>query len=437
MWNWVLSIEVANHLSKNDNESILILDLTSKIYDFSYYSKTFLKSPKSIINILSQTLTKKKSLHQLPIDISYVKKSSPFIYMLNIVLSFINFNNPELENIKQVIYPNMVEIFRKTELDLKSLSVKRRGARYIASYKSHERVLRAFDIKSITDVAYLVNTRFANAASVAHILSKLKVPTRVIEFGSNQEKFEIFPRSAQSWQDFSEKIINHWNSSTNPLKKEIGSKYFRNLRSKSQTFSWEKFMDEGLLPELKAEKKLCVFYATSQIEFVGTTDKIQKGNFQNQSEALNALLECLPSNEWQVILRKHPGAGHHNLLREDEEFWAPCKKHPHLSIIEGDSRIDSFTLAKHANLVAHAGSTIGKQITYEEMAPVISLLPSGSESYDSRYAFNNIELRRLLQQGIPIISGDSVLPFGYFFSTFGSKFQMFRAQKGSWSLLKK
>ena len=182
----------------------------------------------------------------------------------------------------------------------------------------------------------------------------------------------------------------------------------------------------GLLPPIDQSKKVCVFYSSSEIEFAVFGDPRTDENFRTQREAFDALLKTLDPLEWQVILRRHPYREEKN---HDPErlLWLDVAMEKSALIVGPESNVDSYALAKRADLVAHFNSSIGPEIIALECSPVITMGPNMWEEPDSLWYCNSIQkLTNFLQTGLTLRPVTDVLKWANYWNTFGEKFREIR-----------
>jgi hypothetical protein len=190
--------------------------------------------------------------------------------------------------------------------------------------------------------------------------------------------------------------------------------------------SWTSLTTDNLLPEIDRGKKVATFYSSSQIEQIGA-DLVPSGNFQDQGEALKSVLKLLKSENWIVYLRKHPIPRKAKSHFEDEDdIWSKVEGFNHLRIIGGDSQVDSFALAEKSDLVFHYNSSIGAEIIYYQLAPVITTGITSWASLGAGYsALCHTELADLLsEEELQIENPEKILPWALFHSELGEAFTL-------------
>lgn len=249
------------------------------------------------------------------------------------------------------------------------------------------------------DQVVVCNGRLPNSAGAAQAAKDKSIPVKFIERGGTPGMFNVFNISPHSMRERFSNCVELWNSSVknNRFFAETVAKSYINLRSNFDPIagiSWSRQMTSmddlsTLIP--KTRKYMCVFYTSTEFEFAVYGDYVSPGQFRNQREALNALLQCL-SNEWQIIIRRHPQKLRRNWLKRDPEqtLWQGLESDPRIIIVQPESTINSYDLALNADLVCHFNSSIGAEIMFLNSVPVISL---GETYWDEspEFALTNFE----------------------------------------------
>jgi hypothetical protein len=180
-------------------------------------------------------------------------------------------------------------------------------------------------------------------------------------------------------------------------------------------------MDLGSLP-ITDSRKICVAYTSTELEFAVFGDELAEVDFPSQREAIKALIERLEPTEWQIFIRRHP---YKKKVRKDPEAnnWAFLREYPHVTIIQPDSKIDSYAIGQISNLIAHYDSSIGPELIATERVPVISIGPAFWESKESGYLVNSIQRMKALDlSNIRVRSIHEIFPWALYMATFGSEF---------------
>lgn len=283
-----------------------------------------------------------------------------------------------------------------------------------------------------------VNGRFTNNYVVRTFANNHGVSTSFLEFGSNKESYEQYFVSPHSFSELREKMMLLWEGTSEQI--EVAHDFFAELTGydRNAGVSWTRNMTPGLVPATNPGQKICVFYTSSQKEFVGVGDEPDPSGFENQFDAFESLYSELVNQDWVFFIRRHPKL---NPSSKDPDgyYWDKYKNLKNVRVIEPTSNIDSYALGEKADLVAHFNSSVGIQLIYTGHRSVITLgTPMWAELVPGTSARNLEEIREFLQTPTKNWSRDSVLPWAYFRATFGQKFHYFDfvASKTTWKFKK-
>jgi hypothetical protein len=268
------------------------------------------------------------------------------------------------------------------------------------------------------------NGRLLNAASVLSGASNIS--TLVIERGAMPGMLDSYCVSAHSMSERRAHLNYAWESVDRDLAEKIAVSYLetRKNRDPISGVSWTSKQRSGVIPEIDAEKKVCVFYTTTELEFAVFFDSPTPGEFSTQNEALRALIESLDSHEWVIFVRRHP---YSRMMLHDPEGrnWSEFKRFKHVKFISPDSNVDSYALGARADLVAHFNSSIGPELVFQGSCPVITLGDNSWELTDSKYLLRNQgDLREFLESQPGIRPRSDAFKWAYYSATFGEKFQL-------------
>jgi hypothetical protein len=183
------------------------------------------------------------------------------------------------------------------------------------------------------------------------------------------------------------------------------------------------------------EKKVCVFFASTETEYAGVGDLVLDGNFTNQVEAFIGLLEVLNPNEWDVFLRRHP-KNPSNSSQDPEAFlWAEFESYSNVQMVSPESPIDSIALGGEADLIVNYCSIIAMEFVARGFQNVLTLGPAPwNRLIPSRYLSTKSSIAKFLVEERPKISIEEILPWAYFNSNFGEDFKLldFDKSKTKW-----
>ena len=422
LWHWVLTVEAAL-LLKSEGAIVQIFDFDKDQFNLPFrhnaeFSDLFLQVDRLCRDN----------------NVKIIKKKPKFSLISPIVhLDENGFFSRQIMN-QSVIFPTLVDSLKKWNISIYSLKNLTRIYKELHSAKQVQKQFASLNFNEIDEI-FTINGRYTRNRMIRLLGESEDIPVHILEFGANENKLEIYERSAQSLLEFQEKCRSAWNNADATTREEVARNYL-NRRLKTGAHSetpWTRNMETGSLPGLNFSKKIAVFYSSSQIEFAGSEDMFPDGDFQDQDAALNEILQILTPDKWQVILRKHPFADSNDQWLDKEDQFSKSVLHKHLHIIPGSSGVDSYELARRADIVFTFGSYIGGEITYAGYAPVLNLCTTTWSTFDPEHHISNPEdLKDILRLPVKKTPPDCMLPWGYYLATGGYDFKYFRYKDSQW-----
>lgn len=334
---------------------------------------------------------------------------------------------------------SIVEMSGILDADLRS---RNKQSNKISKYenKKRDRTLRVITDFGLGDYlkVVVVNGRFTKSATLKRYCALSGIDCELIEGGGKANSFEVFNEGPHSVKEVTYKMKNFWEQGTEPARSEIAKRYLQDL-VKNKSFpglDFRKSMVEGKLPEL-SNKKICVFFASSEWEYVGIGDPIESNSFKNQVEAFDCLIQELDRNLWDVYLRLHPSRPGEDLSASEEVVWKKFYDDKRLIVVESDSNIDSLALGHKADLIASFGSSINTEFIARGFQNVVTLGPAIWNSLiPERYCPSSTTLRSYLVTQQKLVSINQLYPWAYFRSESGKPFQIIStdSRTGVWKL---
>lgn len=428
-WHWVLSAEYA---LQNPGHKVHVLDLSNLGFlSFQNPNLPFSKNwrfRRQAIKFLSS---------------NGVTFSSPKFDLIDQIRSLylaIFSDYPDLidENIAEFasIYPSLVNLLDDTQIitreHLMPVILENSKAKLI-----HRR-LNKYGFENIDSIT-TVNGRFTNNFEVRKFAEKCSLPITFVEFGSSKESIEEYFISPHSFSELGSKMMSRWTGAE--FQREVGHQFFQELSNydRNAGVSWTSKMKPGETPLIQEGFKICVFYASSQKEFIGVGDPHNPAHFKSQFEAFRTLHEYLIDQNWYFFIRRHPVLNSKS-KDSDGKYWEEFLNFKNVKILEPDSAVDSYALGEMADLVAHYNSSVGIQLIYRGHKSVMSMgNPMWADLTPGTLARNKKEIIEFFLAPTKDWSSDSVLPWGYFRASFGQKFKYFEFVRESttWKLMQK
>jgi hypothetical protein len=409
-WQWLFGIECALTYSHQGNKvEILSLD---------YFNRNYMK--RKLLALFGYQSINPAILKLLD-DYSLTIINLNFLQVIKAqVLAFLQFYVRKSNDFDSVITPHLAGTLKS--LDFNSSKAKRTRNNLVRETLSTLELLKTQNY----DCAKVVVTpsgRYVRNRAVKYYFNNNKYVQTFFVDSVSSNRYSIM-NDPQSIEEGVKRYTEHWNNEKSNFKFEVAHNYFeeRLSRVKTSVDLWTAQMKDGLLPEYTEKKKLCVFYTTTQIEFVGTEGQFPEGVFASQVDAIRAVRQKLHQSEWEVIIRRHPKQlGHSN---EDDDLMEGLYEIPGIQVIEGNSPVDSYELGKRADLILHFGSHIGAEFIFMQTAPVYSMHRDPWWRFDEEHHLFEIERwNKLDLENLTMANPGSVLPFAYFLMTGGETFK--------------
>lgn len=297
--------------------------------------------------------------------------------------------------------------------------------------------LQSMDLSDVEEIV-AVNGRFTKSATVVKFCKDRGIKYKLLEGGNKDKTFQIFEVGPHSTSEVGKKIIELWNSAVEPYRSEISSKFFENLVTNRRLpgLYYRSQMAWGNIPKFSG-KKICVFFASSEWEYIGVREEVPYGHFKNQIEALHALVACLDKDVWDIYLRRHPFGHNQNLQDGEKSIWNSFFNVPDLFVIDPSSDIDSIALGLEADLIASYGSTIIMEFYAHKISNIITMGPAPwNILLPERYVPTIEKLQEFIGSVKSKIEIDKLLPWAYYQIESGIEFELISTddKTGRWKM---
>jgi hypothetical protein len=413
-WHWALSAEFFLSLVKQ-NSSIDILDLsTIGENNFRLFFKrlarkdNFRRSVKELFQKRDTKFVGRRYIFEEKINTKLLirRKFSSYTSLDN---------HPALNSIIEKI--GNLEV-----LETSNKSVIRKE---INTYNSIMSIMSRISMDAYHTVV-TVNGRFTKNAAVVKKCNELQIETNLIEFGSTLSKFEVFTSSPHSMKEVEIKINAHWDNAPANYRKSVASEYLSKLvlSSNNDVYGWRDSMVEGSVPKQNLANR-CTFFASTEAEYAGGVgDEIAEGNFRNQVEAFQELVDLLPAKDWEIYLRRHPKARHGSDFDPEQFLWAKFENIQNVFILEPESEIDSIALGMSSDLVTNFSSTIVMELAARGFQRFATLGPAPwNQILPKHYTPNTRKLKNFINDLSVSLRQNELYPWAFYVATYGTDFE--------------
>ena len=332
---------------------------------------------------------------------------------------------------QEIAYPNLIDSLGRMRID--PTRDKKTILKFGREAEAITRALKKMKYNRPGEVA-TPSGRFCRNKAVVTFFKEMNGSTVRVLDSSSHGHYEVVS-DGQSITEFSDLVYKNWVNSCDLDKLEIGANYFEaRIRSaRSRNDYWTHRMNVGELPKLNPNKKVCVFYSTTQIEFEGSGDLPSATEFQSQVDAIAHLRRKLPMDQWELVVRRHPWPA--GVTHSDRDLLEGLTDIQGLVIVEGNSQVDSYALGDRADLIFHFGSTIGAEFTFLGGKPVYSLRKTYWWRFDEgHHLVTKNDLEDLNLEALSVADPLSVIPWGYYISRGGFPIKHLQEVRGEWTL---
>lgn len=280
------------------------------------------------------------------------------------------------------------------------------------------------------DLVYIFNGRFLHHRSVMNACNDTGTSFLIHERGHSPDYYFLRPFMPHDRIKVQSELLNTWEiarSGENTV--SIAENFFLNNRN-ARNKSWVSFVKDQVknsLPDFDHSKRLITYFSSSDDEFVAVGDIYKWDYWPNQEAALTTLVElCTKHSESiQLVIRIHPHVS--QKTQAEKNRWNNLTLPECVILVNSDSQIDSYALIENSDIVVTSGSTVGIESVYWG-TPSICLGPSFYSELGAVYhPRSDDELEQLLLSDNLEADRNKVLSYGYYFETFGEKFQYFKA----------
>ncbi|MEZ6093037.1 MAG: hypothetical protein R3C03_02195 [Pirellulaceae bacterium] len=278
------------------------------------------------------------------------------------------------------------------------------------------------------DRVYVFNGRFASMRAVLRACQKVGVNCCIHERGCSVNHFSIYTNHLPHDIEPMQKLIRDtWkNAGPGPRRDEIAQTWFHNRRYGVEK-NWTSFTKDqvpGLPANWDTRRRNIVLFTSSDDEFVAIGDSWKHQLYKSQLDGVTQIAKSLGRMDpsCHLWLRMHP-----NLANTDHSAKRQMAaiKLPNLTVIAPDSICSSYELLDAATTVATFGSSIGIEAAYWHK-PSVLLGPCYYQRMGATYEpQTHNEVVKTLSQNLKPLDNIAAKQYGYYFNSFGTRFQYF------------
>ncbi|MCX9085021.1 MAG: hypothetical protein OIN87_09525 [Candidatus Methanoperedens sp.] len=270
------------------------------------------------------------------------------------------------------------------------------------------------------DVFYLFNGRFAALRPALRAAQDLGVKTFVHERAGVLQRYTLiedtYPHDIEYQKN---QIIKQWNDKRSLNEKEtLARQWFENGRGgKDQGwYSYIKSQKKGNLPDdFDPSKRNIAIYVSSDDEFE-SIEGWQNPIYKNQIEAINAIINADIDNDIRFYVRIHP-----NLkgIKNTQTRELSQINGQNLTVIQAESKIDSYELMAACEKVITFGSTVGIESVFWGTTSILAGRALYEDLGGCYIPKNHDDLIDLINRYLEPLPTIGALKYGYWLSEMG------------------
>ena len=274
------------------------------------------------------------------------------------------------------------------------------------------------------DLVYVFNGRFSEMRPLVELCRQRDVPFRTFEGGHSEAHFQVYDDTLPHDVALNGRRIEEaWASAPDAAEREaLAERWYRNRRGGVKQDHYPVFVagqERDTLPAgFDAAKRNIALFNSSEDEFAALGEVWVNPFYSDQNDAIRDILARLgPETGVHFYLRVHP-----NLIGLDNAQMrgVAALDAPNLTVIPGESPIDTYALMDACDAVLTFGSTTGVEATFWGRPSVLY----GRSYYESLGAVHKPDsleelATTLLDPSLGPKPVEGALKFAYWFATRG------------------
>lgn len=424
-WHWALSAEYIN--------SRIMQGAKIEVIDLSYIAEP---KPKTLIRKMLRGSNLERNIRKYfkQKNIIYHKCSNSYLKLWINMLSLKTLSQIIDETNGGLAYNSIVE--KTGLLSIKVNEHKRIVNEELIKVNLTNLILNKMPCAEKTTIV-TANGRFTKNACVLSFAKRNNFQFKLLEFGSNRQKFEIFFNSPHSMFEVQEKITKYWETSDRKTRIQIAESFINSIEHKHSfsPYNFRKKMVPSKIPKFD-NRKILTFFASTESEYAGVRDTVGETEFSNQYDAFSAIVALLDPLKWKICLRLHPNITGDYSNGSETENWFSFQKNSNVEIILPDSDIDSIALGLNSDVVVVFASVIAMELLSLGQKKIISMGPAPwNKLLPDLYVSNNTKLEHFFNNMSDFQGNKTdIYPWAYYMSNFGNDFSIlkFDETRHSW-----
>lgn len=338
-------------------------------------------------------------------------------------------------NVGALIFSGIASAKKSTAISLKEASP------YIDHYfryasSSIERLKIAIsEIKP--DLILTTNDRLIGSSAALALAHELKIPSRVIYWGSSANKIQDYVHSLYDSDEWQSQVMKLWHESPpSSDEADLISEEINHLKIGPNEDSQKYLNLQKKGKSITMSPKTAVFFAQSEHEHSPNFIVNDKRRFQNQYDAFLALQQVTKLQGWTLILKYHPvrfNADKRQRVAAPSLDWDQITKMDHVIEIPSDSDIDTYRLIEDSALNIVWSSTVGLESISRHRPTLILGNPHWLNRDWAIHAWSKNELQNFFSTNNKPVSSTWLLPWFWFLHKYGTEARHFKLFNSTFS----
>jgi hypothetical protein len=422
LWSYQFSLEASIRLASLGAE-VLFLDL-AKSEDASYLLNEKQYIPR--LRYISVFHSVKKELKKFGVPSRSISMRDYYFTNVPKFNNVSELRNYEYGNLKfgAMIYSAITSKYKSTsfEIDEVDKDVNHYFRCTAAAYRKLTSQIRDF----APDVILTTNDRLIGSALALNLASNLGLPSRVIYWGSDSTKLQVYTRSLYDSREWFELAKSKFLISPPSPSEKVRLLNEMDLLSRSQTedsLTFTRTQTKGLGLELS--RKTIVFYAQSEHEHSAVFIDEINGRFKSQQDAFVELMKICGELDIDLVLKYHPIRNldkRSTNLKSEIGDWKDIQIENWVIQIDPNSKVDTYELINNAYVNVVWTSTVGLESILRQKKLIVLGDTHWLDLDWGINAWNSNDLKRAILGELKVPPLESLLPWFWYIQEFGLKF---------------
>lgn len=292
------------------------------------------------------------------------------------------------------------------------------------------------------DVVITTNDRLVVSSLALQIADTNGVKTAIAYWGSSTDRIQLYKKSLYDSDEWQEHVRTFWSKSKkDKVAIKLASESVNKLSKgpSSDSLRYTRAQTSGYIP--KIDNQTVVFYAQSEYEHSAHFIPNTQNRFSNQYLAFDCLQKVTHDLGIKLILKYHPLPNDVSFVEESNQLldWKKVNFLPHVSIIEPNSQVDTYSLMRKAACNVIWSSTVGLEAISRSLPLIVLGNPHWLNQNWEINAWNKKQLKSKIENlsYLPRLNQIDIIPWFLYLQNFGDQVKYSFLKNGSLMILGK